>query len=559
MRRSERPPDLGTAGDVLDPPVVRALPGDDAAAAWTGPDGAAVIARRTGAAWSAPDASSPLPLTTRSVAIGANGDVAAAGAEGPDGTPVALVRPAGGAWRAPEPAFPPGSGWNALGVAASGDVIAAASDETSVEVSERTTRPGAALVLPDPRPTRLTGPGSAAANARVPLTLTLGSGGYRVPVQVQRRISTGWRTFATATVTTPGFGPPVVTVPARLTAPGVNRVRVLVGAARRPSGTVAITVTPSGPRRVALPGTPLAIAAGPAGVWVLDQGSDVAGDTVLRRLDRRTGRPAAAVPVPGESRAIAVGADAVWTADADGVTRVDARTLAVTRTLIPGGARSVVTSGPHVWATGVCEPSAEPIFELCHPRRAEALDATNGALLGRTVRLGPAGSADAAAIFGTTLWLWGESEQSYDDSVLARADAATGAIASGPRIFPGRFGVPFTAVSARTVWIVGSQSATRADGAALPVPLPILLPRHRAVQVLPAGNRAWVLQQRPVTRPGRRDEALAEVVIATGRRTGRVLRLGEALKAGTTAARGDGAVWVLRPSEATVIRVPRPG
>ena len=77
---------------------------------------------------------------------------------------------------------------------------------------------------------------------------------------------------------------------------------------------------------------PVAIAGGPSGVWVANQGDDTAD-----QINPATGTVTRAVPVGGRPDGIAVGQDAVWVADGqDGtVTRIDPATG------LPGGPISV--------------------------------------------------------------------------------------------------------------------------------------------------------------------------------------------------------------------------
>ena len=77
---------------------------------------------------------------------------------------------------------------------------------------------------------------------------------------------------------------------------------------------------------------PVAIASGPSGVWVANQGDDTAD-----QINPATGTVTRAVPVGGRPDGIAVGQDAVWVADGqDGtVTRIDPATG------LPGGPISV--------------------------------------------------------------------------------------------------------------------------------------------------------------------------------------------------------------------------
>jgi sugar lactone lactonase YvrE len=69
--------------------------------------------------------------------------------------------------------------------------------------------------------------------------------------------------------------------------------------------------------RIAVPGHPQAIAAGPSGVWVASPGLGEKAQSVVTRIDPHSARVVDRLPVSGHVDAIAVGAGGVWVIDKD--------------------------------------------------------------------------------------------------------------------------------------------------------------------------------------------------------------------------------------------------
>ena len=120
-------------------------------------------------------------------------------------------------------------------------------------------------------------------------------------------------------------------------------------------------------RRIRTDRGPAAIAVGKSAVWVLN-GRGIGADDTLNRIDARTNRVVASIPVPHWSSALVVGRRYVWVVSeprsAGGVvTRVDIRTSRtvtrrIPRSWIPAG---VALAGGGVW---VADPGVAQLIRI---------------------------------------------------------------------------------------------------------------------------------------------------------------------------------------------------
>jgi hypothetical protein len=221
--------------------------------------------------------------------------------------------------------------------------------------------------------------------------------------------------------------------------------------------------------------------------------------------------------------------------------------------LLPGLVRDVAAADGVVWVAGVCLPQARPPQAgFCDRRAAVRIDPATGAPTG-ALAVSRGGHVDAVSIFGRTLWAWGAQLDDYDDTVLSRADARTGAV-SRSTAFPGRFGVPLLPVSATRVWRVDASV-----GMAVPPSQRTLYAagRYRRLVAAPAGRLVWLLERRALT-PTSATSRLLALDARTGARVGRPIGLGASAKQDEGLAVTRDALWVLMPDEGTVIRVPIP-
>jgi hypothetical protein len=391
----------------------------------------------------------------------------------------------------------------------------------------------------------LAAPAASPAGALARLRATLDEPGADLPVTVEHLVRGAWVRLATirvAAVTT-------AEVPVRLLQPGVERLRARVGGPNgqtRASGAVTVRVTRPGRRRLSVGTGPSAVAAGAGALWVL--GDD--GDTgTVRRLDPATGRPLGRLVIVGDSpTAIAAGAGAVWVVRAGGeLVRIDpvSGDVGPARQLPASGLS--VTAGPGgVWVGGVCLPEPTPAT-ACSRQVALGIDPATGAPDGRRALL-PGGQARSVRLVGSTLWLWGPRQHGAG-TVLARADAATGAVRRARSLAAGAAIVP---VSAGAAWSVeGGRVAS-----AWPAPGRTLYRSGSgspSLVLAPAAASTWALER------ARRGGTVAERLLALDPRSGRVrgrsLALGEAAVQADRLAVGPGVVWLLRPREGALIRI----
>lgn len=152
-------------------------------------------------------------------------------------------------------------------------------------------------------------------------------------------------------------------------------------------------------------GTPVAVAVGTGGVWVVDN----SGSRVIE-LDSMNGRPVAKpIPVAAGPEAIAVGEGGVWVTSGDGtVTRIDPGTRtpreAAAHVADPGG---IAAGGGSVWVTSRAKGTVIRI----DPRTLKAVD--------DPVTVG-AGPTDVA-VGGGAAWV-----ANTDDGTVTRIDESSG-------------------------------------------------------------------------------------------------------------------------------------
>ena len=548
---------------ILQPNVVRSLAGGDVLVGWTGPAYRPVIARRTAGAWETGRAAPTVAgFGVAAIALGADGTAVAVTSAGTGGSPLGSVAAPHGAWSAPQPVTTPGP---------AGPVRPSIQRRRHRGRGRHDHHPGVGVHRAAPCAPRRRRPRPRAPHGTLPLSArrTCHAHAHAVrsrPLRADRGAAPERHRLDDASPYDLGRARagadhrPGPVVPARRVPPASGG-----GCCSCTERARTVRVTRPARIRIPLPGSAQTIAAGPQGIWLLGTDDPSSpGRATLRRLDPATGRVTArtAFDVAGQSRApgaLAVGAGAVWVPTADGVVRVDARSGVPTLTALPSGARSVTAEGSRVWVGGVCDPSPEPIIELCRSRRAVSLDATTGAPTGRQVSLQPKGSADTVKLVGRTLWLYGEVTDNYDNSVLASADPETAALTSGPREYGGRFGVPFAALDATHVWILRRDvTEVRPKERALSAVSPGFRPR----QAVRDGRNAWLLERSPVpSRGGTTRERLVRINLVTGKRTGRIVELGATNDRATMFTIAGGVAWVLRPDEGALLRVrlDRPG
>jgi len=98
---------------------------------------------------------------------------------------------------------------------------------------------------------------------------------------------------------------------------------------------------------IPLPFIPSSVAVGDTGVWVTGQLADV-----VARFDPATNRLVGTIKVGREPMAVATGTNAVWVGNAldDTISRIDPRTNRVTATVPAGGVpRAIAADGSSVW------------------------------------------------------------------------------------------------------------------------------------------------------------------------------------------------------------------
>jgi hypothetical protein len=135
--------------------------------------------------------------------------------------------------------------------------------------------------------------------------------------------------------------------------------------------------------------------------------------------------------------------------------------------------------------------------------------------------------------------------------VLARANAVTGALGA-TRTLAGRPAVVPLGPSA--AWsIEGGRIATAWPAAGVAVHRS--LGRSPSLVTAVAGSTAWTLERLSVSR-GVRSARLLALDTRTGRVRGRPIPLGEAPVQDERVAAIGGAVWLLRPLEGAVLRIP---
>jgi len=558
--------DLGAAGRTaayIEPPVVSVTRQGGAVALWRDDANAVRLAERApGGAWSA---ATPVPGLT-----GTLGDVA--GDVAPDGTvalfqasftdfPRALVRDPAGVWTAPiviATAPPELTAFAAASIRLddAGDAVVSSLDPgtaRNISVTELTTRDGPRPQAPVPAVTGVKAPVKTPAGTVAHLQVTLDHPAELLPLTVERRSGARWIAVGRGSVSDDVRAD----VPVRLTRPGTAILRVRwTGPTGAPaaSAPVFVTVTrPALPRVPAGP-APRAVAAGEGALWVL--GADGGGATV-RRIDPLTGRQTGpTIQVGGNATAIAAGAGAVWVvryrSTFDSTTellRIDPNGRVGTPTPLPGDVQSVTAGPAGVWVGGVCLPQPEP--PGCLQQAAARIDPATGALTAaRAVPSG--GQAERVQLIGSTLWTWGRETGSSDDTVLGRANSLTGAVASSTTFF-GHFGVPLVPVSAGAVWRFDLRSIATAyprNGNEL-----YATRGYPTFSAVPAGRLVWVLQSTPIRGRGA-DNRLVALDVRSGAPVGRAVELGSSAAQNQSLAVSAGRVWILRPSEGALIRIP---
>jgi hypothetical protein len=560
--------DLGAAGrsgGYIDPPVVSLTRQGGGVALWRDDAQAIQVAARTpGGVWSAP---TPVPGLTGTLDDVA-GDVA------PDGTvvifqasvtnfPRAVVREAGGAWSAPVgiATTPPQlSGFAAASVRLddAGDAVLVSLDPgpgRAVTATELTGRDGPRAAAPLAVVTGLTAPSKVPAGAVARLTVTLDRPAEHLLLTVLRLVGSSWVAIGQGSVADAVSAE----IPVRLSRPGTAVLRVRWAQASGAAALTAprtVTVTRPGRRRLPAGLAPRAIAVGEGGLWVL--GTE-GGEATVRRIDQRTGRQVGAtIRVGGRATAIAAGAGAVWVvryrSAFDGTTellRIDPKRTVGGPTPLPGSVTSVTAGAAGVWVGGVCMPLREP--PGCRQQAAARIDSARGAL--SAIRVVPVGGqAETVRVIGRTLWAWGQETDDYDNTVLARADAVSGHVARSTR-FGGRFGVPLVPVSASAVWRIAQRSISTAyprDGEVL-----YQTRGYPTISATAAGRLVWVLESRTLLRGGATAQLLP-LDARSGAPTGRPIELGLSVRQDQSVAVTSDAIWVLRPLEGALMRIPIP-
>jgi DNA-binding beta-propeller fold protein YncE len=297
---------------------------------------------------------------------------------------------------------------------------------------------------------------------------------------------------------------------------------------------------------------------------------DAARNNVVA-LDRGGARPEAAVPLPGRPTDVTAVGDTVWiaTVDATGVTAVDARTRAITRTVLLSGSPDAIAAGEgSIWVAdsrrgtvteveagydrivrrialppaprrGTPRPGVRPRPRSGLAVAAGAVWVTNGssrltrveAASGAVRRL-PAGAALHAVAAGAGA-VWALSSTA---SAVLRVDPASGAITDRiPIARPGAES-PFPigiAAGTRSVWVLNANTATltqidaRTRGVVTTVPIGV---DRVPTDVAAAGETVWVANG---------DGSASRV--DTGAAEARTVWVGESLE---RVAAAPGRVWL---------------
>jgi DNA-binding beta-propeller fold protein YncE len=222
---------------------------------------------------------------------------------------------------------------------------------------------------------------------------------------------------------------------------GVNPTAVAVAdgrvwVANNAAGTVSVLDARHGRllRSVAAGRAPVAIAAGPAGVWI------ARGDDRVVRLDARSGRRLGAPVHVADPAGVAVGRDAVWVTSRarDRLVRIDPRTGRVARSIRVGDSPTdVALAGGDVWVAN----SADGTVTRVDPRDDRA---------GRPLRVARR-QVLALAAGPAGLWVAGSDSALNDRLDVLRIDPGSGRVAAPAVRVTG--GVPLRlAVGRRTVW-----------------------------------------------------------------------------------------------------------
>jgi hypothetical protein len=543
-----------------------AAPAGATSAVWGDELGRVLVSRRpAGGSWSAatevPGLTGPLIDGPAAAQAGDGTLLVALGATGAQPTRAVVGDPQGG-WGPVAPIGPAswiGESWPRLAATTAGDAVAAWRSGEGLVTVDYTSRPGPVFTVPSPILSGLKAPARIAAGAIAVLSFATTVPGTQ-PVVVERRLGGRWRLYARAlaVAATPGSDTEIRVRTVRRT---TLRLRVRGASGGPPSAAVTIRVTRPSRPRIAVGEDPTAITVGLGFVWVL--GAEPGGATV-RRLDPRTGRARGAViHVGGTSTSIAAGAGALWVVrNGRELLRMDPRSGAIAATNRYCGGAQVVADATQVWVTDACVPGEPRVGLLRDTTVAYRVDPATAAPLGPAVRI-PDASVQNAALIGGALWLWGETDASYDDTALMRVEARSG-VDERARVFAGRFGVPLVPVSGREVWINNGSTITAALPRSNRVIVDASRPRPPARFVLAStGSRVWALESRgslgsPVAR------RLISFDLTGARRRGPtkavgVFPPGSPFSRKTPAlALSDRAAWVLVLEEGAVIRVPIP-
>jgi len=179
---------------------------------------------------------------------------------------------------------------------------------------------------------------------------------------------------------------------------------------------------------------PVAIASGPSGVWVANQ-----GDNTVTRIDPATGAVTKTVPVGLAPDGIAVGRNAVWVANGgDGtVTRIDPATGAVSGPVYVGaGPAGIALTRTAVWVANSLDLTVSK------------LDPATGRVTA-TIGVGDGPHAIAAGPGG--VWVSDEF-----DATLARIDPVTGQVVSKTFLGSSPHGL---AIAGSSVWVAARAFA----------------------------------------------------------------------------------------------------